>query len=57
MKGAYKGNILFVTGSLNIQNSLPNYVIEADSISSFKNRLDNKHWANQDIVLKFNSEL
>ena len=57
MKGAYKGNILFVTGSLNIQNSLPNYVIEADSISSFKNRLDNKHWANQDVVLKFNSEL
>ena len=32
------------------------YVVEADSVNSFKNRLD-KHWANQEFVFNFNSEL
>jgi len=31
-------------------------VVEADSVNSFKNRLD-KYWANQEFVLNFNSEL
>ena len=36
--------------------SLPDYVVEADSVNSFKNRLD-KYWANQEFVFNFNSEL
>jgi len=32
------------------------YVAEADSVNSFKNRLD-KYWANQESVFNFNSEL
>ena len=31
-------------------------VVEADSVNSFKNRLD-KYWANQEFVFNFNSEL
>jgi len=31
-------------------------MVEADSINSFKSRLD-KHWANQDVVFNYNSEL
>jgi len=41
---------------VNVWNSLPDYVVEADSVNSFKNRLD-KYWANQEFVLNFNSEL
>ena len=32
------------------------YVVETDSVNSFKNRLD-KYWANQEFVFNFNSEL
>ena len=39
-----------------VWNSLPDYVVEADSANSFKNRLD-KYWANQEFVFNFNSEL
>jgi len=31
-------------------------VVEADSVNSFKSRLD-KYWANQEFVVNFNSEL
>jgi len=31
-------------------------VVEADSVNSFKSRLD-KYWANQEFAFKFNSEL
>jgi len=41
---------------VNIWNSLPGYVVEADSINFFKSRLD-KNWANQEVVLNFNLEL
>ena len=41
---------------VNVWNSLPYYVVEADSVDSFKNRLD-KYWANQEFVFNFNSEL
>jgi len=41
---------------INVWNSLPDYVVEADSVNSFKNRLD-KYWANQEFVFNFNSEL
>jgi len=41
---------------LNIWNSMPDYVVEAYSTNSFKIRLD-KHWANQEVVFNFDSEL
>ena len=31
---------------INVWNSLPDYVVEADSVNSFQNRLD-KYWANR----------
>ena len=34
---------------------MPNYVVEADSINTFKNRLD-KYWINEDVVFNCNSE-
>jgi len=37
-------------------NSLPNDVVEADTVNSFKNRLD-KHWCNQDVLYNFNTDL
>ena len=41
---------------VNVWNSSPDYVVEADSVNSFKSRLD-KYWANQEFDFKFNSEL
>jgi len=41
---------------VNLWNSLPDYVVEADAINSFKSRLD-KYWANQEFVFNLNSEL
>ena len=41
---------------VNVRNSLPDYVVEADSVNSFKSRLD-KYWANQEFVANFNSSL
>ena len=37
-------------------NSLPNEIVTAPSINSFKNRLD-KHWSSQDIVFNYRSSL
>jgi len=37
-------------------NSLPNDVVEIDSIDTFKNRLD-KYWSNQDVLFNFNADL
>ena len=41
---------------VNVWNSLPDYVVEADSVISFKSRLD-KYWVNQEFVFNFNSQL
>jgi len=35
---------------VNVWNSLPDYVVEADSVNSFKSRL-HKYWANQELFL------
>ena len=35
---------------------MPDYVVEVDSVNSFKSRSD-KYWANQEDVFNFNSEL
>jgi len=37
-------------------SSLPNDVIEANIISTFKHRLD-KYWSNQDVLFNFNADL
>ena len=46
----------FGSRGTNIWNSLPDYMVEADSVGTFKSRLD-KFWANQNIVYIFKSEL
>jgi len=37
-------------------NSLPNDVVEAETINTFKNRLD-KHWSNQDVLFNFHADI
>ena len=39
-----------------IWNSLPDSVVDADTLNTFKNRLD-KHWLDQDVLYNFHSEL
>ena len=41
--------IFFLLPVVNVWNSLPDYVVEADSVNSFKSTLD-KYWANQEFV-------
>jgi len=41
---------------VNIWNSLPDSVVDADTLNTFKNRLD-KHWLDQDVLYNFYSEL
>jgi len=37
-------------------NTLPNDVVEADIINTFKNRFD-KYWSNQDVLFSFIARL
>jgi len=46
----------FSSRIVNIWNSLPDTVVNADTINTFKSRLD-KHWVNQDVVYNFYAEL
>ena len=41
---------------VNIWNSLPDSVFDADALTAFKSRLD-KHWLDQDVLCNFHSEL
>jgi len=41
---------------VNIWNSLPNDVVEANTVNAFKYRLD-KHWSNHDVLFDFNADL
>ena len=41
---------------VNIGNSLPDSVVDADTLHTFKNCLD-KHWLDQDVLYNFHSEL
>jgi len=49
-------NFLFVHGWFNIWNSLPDSVVDADMLNTFKSCLD-KHWLDQDVLYNFHSEL
>ena len=40
----------------NIWNSLPDSVVDADTLNTFKSRLD-KHWLDQNVLYNFYSEL
>jgi len=46
----------FCARVVNIWNSLPNEVVEADTVNAFKYRLD-KNWSNQDVLFDFNADL
>jgi len=46
----------FCARVINISNSLPNEVVEADTVNAFKYRLD-RHWSNQDVLFDFNANL
>jgi len=39
-----------------VWNSLPNHVVSADTINTFKNRLD-KFWSNQEVLYDYNADL
>jgi len=41
---------------VNIWNSLPDYVVHADTVNCFKSQLDT-FWSNQDLVYNFKAEI
>ena len=41
---------------VNIWNSLPDYVVHADTVNCFKSRLDT-FWSNQNLVYNFKAEI
>jgi len=41
---------------VNIWNSLPDLMVDADTLNTFKSHLD-KHWLDQDVLYNFDSEL
>jgi len=46
----------FCSRVVNIWNSLPDLVVDANMLNTFKRHLD-KHWLDQDIFYNFHSEL
>jgi len=50
------GKYAFSSGVVNMWNSLPNNVVEADTINTFKNRLD-RYWSNEDVLFNFYADL
>ena len=46
----------FCSQVINIWNSLPDSVVDDDTLNTFKSRLD-KHWLDQDVLYNFHSEL
>jgi len=58
-KGASHYNLRkfsFCSRVVNIWNSLPDLMVDADTLNTFKNRLD-KHWLDQAVLYNFHSEL
>jgi len=50
------GNIFFTARIVNIWNSLPNSVVDANSVNAFKARL-NKFWLHQKVMFDFTADL
>jgi len=48
--------VFFANRIVNIWNSLPSYVVSAETVNCFKTRLD-RFWLNQDIIYNFRSEI
>ena len=46
----------FSARSVNIWNSLPNYVVDVNSVNVFKTRLD-RFWMDQDVKFDFTADL
>ena len=46
----------FANRIVNICNSLPSYVVSAETVNCFKTGLD-RFWLNQDIIYNFHSEI
>jgi hypothetical protein len=46
----------FTNRVVNVWNSLPNYVVKAETINTFKIRLD-KFWENQDIIFNYRADI
>jgi len=46
----------FTNRVIPIWNSLPNHVVSADTINTFKNRLD-KFWSDQEVLYDYNADL
>ena len=46
----------FTSRIVNIWNSLPNWIVSANTTNTFKNRLD-KFWQNQEIIYDFKVQL
>ena len=56
-RARYDLRIFFFTNRVvNIWNSLPDYVLHADTVNCFKRRLDT-FWSNQDLVYNFKAEI
>ena len=41
---------------MDIWNSLPDYVVNVDTVNNFKNKLD-KFWCNQDMLYNYEADL
>ena len=46
----------FTSRIVKVWNSLSSFVVSADSVNCFKNRLD-KFWSNQDIIYDYQAEI
>jgi len=46
----------FTSKIVNVWNSLSSFVVSANSVNCFKNRLD-KFWSNQDIIYDYQAEI
>ena len=46
----------FTARTINTWNSLPNKIVDGESVNTFKTRLD-KYWRNQPLLYDFNAEL
>jgi len=46
----------FTARTINTWNSLPNKIVDAESVNTFKTRLD-KYWRNQPLLYDFKAEL